>query len=218
MSRLDRIRERMRCEVPRNYTFTTHMLKLACLMLLPLPALIVLLIGCDMSMVTWLAVPLGLLLGNLIEYVTHRYPMHRYIMGGIMYKRHAGKHHVMFRHDMMTMTDPRDAYYVMMPALPAAMFMVVIGIITALVTWANVTAFGIVMCITLCVYIFTEELLHLSFHTESTWKNDGVWYSLLRHLGSNHRQHHDPKQMRTSAFNVTFPLFDWLFGTLPKKN
>lgn len=208
----------MRGEVPRNYTFTTHMIKLACLMLLPLPGLVVLLMMGGASMTALLAIPFGLVIGNLIEYVTHRYPMHRYIMGGLMYKRHAGKHHVMFRHDVMTMTDPRDAYYVMMPALPATMFMVMIGIITALVTLFDVSAFGVVTCMVLCVYIFTEELLHLSFHTESTWKNDGVWYAFLRRLGANHRQHHDPKQMRTSAFNVTFPLFDWLFGTLPSKN
>lgn len=218
MLRLDRIRERMRGEVPKNYTLSAHMVKLACLMLSPLPILITFLFMVDTTMLTWLAVPLGLVIGNLIEYVTHRYPMHRYIMGGMMYKRHAGKHHVMFRHDVMTMSDPRDAYYVMMPALPATMFMVVICIITALVALLNVTAFGIVTCITLCVYIFTEELLHLSFHVDSTWKNSGTWYSFLRRLGSNHRQHHDPKQMRTSAFNVTFPLFDWLFGTLPNKN
>ena len=61
-------------------------------------------------------------------------------------------------------------------------------------------------------YFLNYEVLHLAYHLpEQHWLARSRLVSKLRWL---HALHHDPRRMATSNFNISYPLCDWLFGTL----
>lgn len=61
-------------------------------------------------------------------------------------------------------------------------------------------------------YYLNYELLHTAYHMP-----DGHWLGrlgLVRRLCWLHQAHRDPRLMASRNFNITYPLGDWLFGTL----
>jgi sterol desaturase/sphingolipid hydroxylase (fatty acid hydroxylase superfamily) len=58
----------------------------------------------------------------------------------------------------------------------------------------------------LCGYVF-YEFVHLSSHAAVRWPG-------LAQLEAMHGRHHDEDSLRT--FGVTSPMWDWVFGTLPR--
>ena len=61
-------------------------------------------------------------------------------------------------------------------------------------------------------YYLNYEVLHTAYHMP-----DGHWLArigLVRRLRWLHQAHHDPRLMASRNFNITYPLGDWLFGTL----
>lgn len=58
------------------------------------------------------------------------------------------------------------------------------------------------------------EWCHLAYHMpESSWMGGNP---VIRWLRTTHTRHHDPRRMLRKNFNVTFPIFDALMGTLEK--
>lgn len=209
-------RERMRRHVPPGYSHLRHFLTLALLTLTPVPAFIWMLVMSGMTWLSLVGVPVGIIVGNFIEYMTHRFPMHRKMRGAgkALYKRHAGTHHAIFTDDDMVIDDPRDLYHVMMTPKPAVVFMLVIGaLVVSMWFYTGIPALAAVFGITLCGYFFAEEALHMSFHLRSTWEGGRPWNRLLRRIGEHHRAHHNPRVMREQNFAIALPIFDWVFGT-----
>ena len=64
-------------------------------------------------------------------------------------------------------------------------------------------------------YFMNYELLHLAYHLPDTHPLARVW--LVRRLGWLHRTHHDPRRMAHANFNISYPLFDRVFGTLRRE-
>ena len=61
-------------------------------------------------------------------------------------------------------------------------------------------------------YFLNYEVLHTAYHLpEGHWLARNALVKRLRWL---HTIHHDPRQMATRNFNISYPLCDWLFGTL----
>jgi hypothetical protein len=61
-------------------------------------------------------------------------------------------------------------------------------------------------------YYVHYELLHTAYHLAP-----GHWLAelrLVKRLQWLHRTHHDPALMARHNFNITWPMCDWLFGTL----
>ena len=164
----------------------------------------------------WLAVPLGLLYANLVEYLGHRHPMHRPWRGlGLVYRRHAGQHHRFFSDQAMPIDRLQDLRAVLFPPLLVGFFFGVFGtplwwllahFVSANVAWLFVAS-GI-------AYFLNYEILHLAYHLPDT--HPIARLGLVRRLRGLHTLHHDPRRMATSNFNITYPLGDWLFRTLRK--
>ena len=162
----------------------------------------------------WLTVPLALLYANAVEYLGHRYAMHRLLPGlGLVYKRHAGQHHRFFNQQAMSIDDLRDLRAVLFPPLLVLFFFGLFAFpVWLLLSWlasANVawlfTAAGL-------GYFLNYEVLHLAYHLpEDHWL---ARRTLVRRLRWLHRVHHDPRRMAHNNFNITYPLADWLCGTL----
>ena len=179
------------------------------------------LIGCLLMLdhvkpLEWLAVPLAIVYANLAEYIGHRFPMHRPWRGlGLVYKRHAGQHHRFFNHDSMPLGERRDLRAVLFPPHLVVFFFGGFGIpawfalqwlVSANVAWLFLAS-GV-------FYYVHYEVLHLAYHLP-----DAHWLarrSLVKRLAWLHRHHHDPSLMTTRNFNITWPLCDWVFGTLKR--
>lgn len=162
----------------------------------------------------WLTLPLALVYANLAEYLGHRFPMHRPFPGlRLIYRRHAGQHHRFFTEQRMPFDDLRDLRAVLFPPLLVLFFFGGFGLpawwllawlFDAHVAWLFIAG-GI-------AYFLNYEVLHLAYHLPP-----GHWLArraLVRRLYWLHALHHDPAQMAQANFNISYPLGDWLFGTL----
>jgi Fatty acid hydroxylase superfamily len=71
---------------------------------------------------------------------------------------------------------------------------------------------GWLFAITGLLYFLNYEYLHLAYHLpEHHWVSRLPFMARLKRL---HTLHHDQSQMAHRNFNITYPLGDWLFGTL----
>lgn len=174
------------------------------------------LLGIDGSptMLEWLAVPITFLYANMVEYWGHRTAMHRPVRGlGLVYRRHAGQHHRFFTDKAMSLEGERDLKAVLFPPILVSFFLIAFalpaGWLVATLTTSN-TAYLFVA--TALAYFLNYEVLHLAYHVpDSHWLSRVPGIATLRRL---HLNHHDPRLMTSRNFNITYPIGDWLFGTL----
>lgn len=157
--------------------------------------------------------PAAFLLANLLEYLAHRWPMHRRLPGaGVIFERHTIEHHAFFTADEMCVESPKDFSAVLFPAAGALFFMGPIAMPLALAVgaWISPNA-GWLLYATGLAYFLVYEWLHWSFHQPK-----GHWARKLpgvERLARLHRAHHDPGLMQRRHFNITFPIFDRVFRT-----
>jgi hypothetical protein len=161
-----------------------------------------------------LAIPAAFLYANLVEYIGHRWPMHRPFRGlGVIYKRHAGQHHRFFTHQAMPFDALRDLRAVLFPPSLVLFFFGGFGIPA---WWLLATLFGSnvawLFVATAVAYYLNYEFLHTAYHLPD--RHPIARIPLVRRLKWLHQTHHDPRQMAHVNFNISYPLGDWLFGTL----
>lgn len=166
--------------------------------------------------VDFLAIPIGFLVANFVEYVAHRYPLHRPMWPlRYVYKAHGIQHHRFFTGDSeahMTTSDPHDFAVVLFGPLSQAVLIVGAGLPAALLlgVLAGPNAawlFGAMAT----AYFLTYEWLHLLYHLPSS--NPLTRLPGIRALSRHHLAHHELRLMSKWNFNITFPIFDALFGT-----
>jgi len=168
----------------------------------------------DVLPLEWLTVPLAFAYANLVEYFGHRFPMHRRFPGlGAIYKRHAGQHHRFFTDEAMLVESRRDFRVLLFPPMLVIFFFGLFGVpvwfalkwaLSANVAWLF-TSVGL-------AYYLNYEILHTAYHLPEThWLARSRLVQKLRWL---HRTHHDQGLMAHANFNITWPIGDWLFGTL----
>lgn len=162
----------------------------------------------------WLAVPVALVYANLAEYVGHRWPMHRPWPGlKAIYKRHAGQHHRFFTREAMEVESVRDFRALLFPPVLVAFFFGAFGVPAwfALAWWLspNVAWLAIAAGV---AYFLHYEVLHSAYHLPAA--HPLARNRLVRRLRGLHAAHHDPALMTRYNFNITWPLGDWVFGTL----
>jgi phosphatidylglycerophosphate synthase len=164
----------------------------------------------------WLIVPVAFLYANLVEYFGHRFPMHRPFPGlKLIYRRHAGQHHRFFTDEAMPLDESRDLRAVLFPPLLVVFFFGGFALpawfVLAQAASANVAW---LMLATGIGYFLNYEFLHLAYH-----QPPGHWMTRVpgvARLSWLHRHHHDPRVMASRNFNITWPISDWLFGTLER--
>jgi len=161
----------------------------------------------------WLTVPIAFLYANLVEYAGHRWVMHRPVRGlGLIFHRHTHQHHRFFTSHFMAMDSRLDFRAVLFPPLLMVFFFgafaLPVGILLALLFSANVAWLFV---ITALAYYLNYELLHLAYHLPEYSR----WFALpgLKTLRRLHHAHHEPAVMSHRNFNITYPIFDLLFGT-----
>lgn len=162
----------------------------------------------------WLTLPLTFVYANLSEYWGHRMVMHRPIPGlRLIYRRHAGQHHRFFTHDTMGYDSTRDFKAVLFPPVLASFFLLAFAAPAGwLVAWFTTENCAWLFVATGVAYFYNYELLHLAYHLPDDHALSRLpGLAALRRL---HTAHHDTTLMSTHHFNITYPIGDWLFGTL----
>jgi hypothetical protein len=161
-----------------------------------------------------LTVPATFLFANFVEYRGHRGPMHRRRRGlAILFERHTQQHHRYFTDEAMSYESARDFKMVLFPPVMLLFFLgAVAAPVGALLFWLASRNVALLYVATGMGYFLCYEWLHFCHHLPADHPLARV--GILRRLRAHHQVHHDPAQMNTRHFNITFPICDRLFGTL----
>lgn len=166
----------------------------------------------------WAAIPAGFLIANFVEWFMHRGPMHHPTRGlRLMYQYHTLGHHRYFPHDAMEAASPEEFNMVLFSPASLAAFLLGFGGPIAALFFAVVSRNAGWIFTALAVdYYVLYEFFHLAYHLPAGHpiaRLPGM-AALRRH----HVHHHDEALMSRWNFNVTFPIFDVLFGTCWNRN
>jgi hypothetical protein len=166
---------------------------------------------------TWkqvLIIPLTFLYTNLFEYIGHRFPMHhQYQSLKAVFKRHTVQHHHFFTNEHMNCDSVNDFKIILFPPVLLIFFSLffVAPIFAFIFYFFSLNAALIYVATTLAYYL-NYEWFHLAYHLPET----NLVYHIpgLRALRSLHHNHHNHKLMDKHNFNISYPVFDFIFGSL----
>jgi len=160
-----------------------------------------------------LTVPVILVYAILAEYLLHRGPMHHNWPYLASVYEHTTIHHRYFTYDEYGYDDPGDFAALLLPVTIIGVlfvgFYLPIGVLLYFFVSPNM---AYLVVATALAYFLSYEWLHLAYHASEEALVSKL--PTIRALRSHHRLHHDPALMSRYNFNITIPLFDWLFGTI----
>lgn len=168
----------------------------------------------DVSALEWLTVPLTFLYANLSEYLGHRGPMHhktRFLTS--VFQRHSIEHHSFFTDEAATFESTQDYKAVLFPPILLVFFLIAFALPVGALLYVFLSPnIGFLFILTAVLYFLNYELLHFAYHT-----SDDSWLGrlpLIGRLRQHHIAHHNKRLMTRYNFNITYPICDYLFGTL----
>jgi sterol desaturase/sphingolipid hydroxylase (fatty acid hydroxylase superfamily) len=158
-------------------------------------------------------IPGVLILANAFEWWVHKNLLHkRRVPLHELFDRHTPLHHYIYEYDSMSMRSTREFRLVLIPAVGVlGVVLLAAPIAFALSRVVGSNAAWLFLG-TDAAYMSMYELLHLSYHLPSSHPIARI--GVIRRLSRQHTIHHRKALMQTKNFNVTFPLFDWILGTL----
>lgn len=167
----------------------------------------------DVRPLEWLALPGFWLFINMSEWHIHRDILHKptWPLRELFY-RHTPEHHVIFVRRDMAIRDPREFRLVLIPSYGiVAIFLTGLPITAGLAYFvsANVAACWVAVSM---LYTVSYEWLHLSYHLPADSRIGNS--ALIRAMRRSHATHHTPELMQKWNFNVTFPVWDWVRGSI----
>lgn len=170
----------------------------------------------NVSPLEWLTIPLTFLYANLSEYLGHRGPMHRKTRFlGAIFQRHSLEHHSFFTEEAASYDTTQDFKAVLFPPIMLLFFngcfALPVGALLYFLVSPNV---AFLFVLTAILYFLNYELLHFAYHMNpQTWVGRLPFMSRLRR---HHLRHHNTQLMTSYNFNITYPICDYLFGTVYK--
>jgi sterol desaturase/sphingolipid hydroxylase (fatty acid hydroxylase superfamily) len=208
-------REELRAEltgrIPSTYSPTLHLL---------LPSLGGLALGALAlsrveGLTAWqlLLVPVFFAFGNAVEWHVHRGLLHRRVRWlEVFYTRHTPQHHAVFVGQDMALRNARELKLVLLPAYAVFGIVILTSPLALLFLWLRQPNLAALWVATVVLYVLSYEWLHLAYHLpeESPIGRTRAIGYLRRH----HQLHHATNLMQRWNFNVTFPLWDHVRGTV----
>lgn len=160
-----------------------------------------------------LAIPVTLLAAFGFEWRAHKSILHRRLpLLGVLYERHELQHHVIYTDQDMAMRSKREWWFVLMPPYAIVLVFLTLVLPLAIVIERYVTTnVAMLVTATSMVFFLSYEWLHLAYHLPTDHPVGRL--PLIAKLREHHRRHHEPRLMKRWNFNVTVPVFDWLYGT-----
>jgi sterol desaturase/sphingolipid hydroxylase (fatty acid hydroxylase superfamily) len=140
---------------------------------------------------------------------------HKYKGFGLVYKRHTGQHHRFFDDNNMLCESTKDYKIILFPPILLVFFLfgfaLPIAIILQYFLSPNVAK---LFMLTAVFYYLNYEILHLSYHLPNTHILRKL--PIVNRLSNLHTVHHKTDSMQKHNFNITYPIFDIIFGTYKK--
>ena len=160
-----------------------------------------------------LSIPITLFASFAFEWRAHKSILHRrQPLLGLLYARHELYHHVIFTDRDMAVKSRREWWFVLMPAYAVVLiFLTMVLPIAFIIEQFVTTNVAMFVTITSMVFFLSYEWLHLAYHLPL--EHPIARLGIIAKLREHHRRHHEPRLMKRWNFNVTVPLFDWLYGT-----
>ncbi|MFQ5606015.1 MAG: sterol desaturase family protein [bacterium] len=161
-----------------------------------------------------LTIPATFLYANLVEYIGHKGPMHKKTrLLAMIYQRHTVEHHQFFTEQATTCESTHDYKAILFSPLMLifffGLFAVPVGLLLYFLVSPNVAFLFVASAM---AYYLNYDLLHLCYHlSEDSWVGRLPFMGVLR---NHHTVHHNQKLMNKYNFNITYPIFDHLFGTV----
>jgi hypothetical protein len=165
------------------------------------------------SLLSLLAFPIVLFLGNLAVYLIHRYPLHGfYRWNSYSYGSHTRRHHVFFKEDSVTFRGKSDWFTIFFPNEIVAGFVFIYHplfyfILKPILGHNTTTSYLMASSI----YFILYEVIHYSSHLPSDHFMMRV--PLIKIMRKHHQIHHSPRIMGKYNFCIVYPLFDYIFNT-----
>ena len=152
--------------------------------------------------------------GNLVEWLMHRYVMHRLVDVFALrsiYDRHTRQHHQYFTDSDVTIDTIREFRIVFFPWRVLAVFAtsgLLFGSIASVLVNPNA---GYILFITMVSQYLVYETFHFCCHCHDNWfvRNMPFVNTIRRH----HTAHHNQGIMMKYNMNLTFPIADWLMNS-----
>lgn len=166
----------------------------------------------DVQFWEWLALPLGLIFQNWGEYQVHKNMGHmKRRWSTLFYQRHTGDHHSFFVPGQMTYESAADWRIILFPP-----WLIVVFALGVLPLWWWLSQFNAnaaaLFCGAMLFGYISYEILHACEHLPEQHPLTRLpWICQIRVL---HALHHDRDLMHRYNFNITYPLWDWIYGTL----
>ncbi|HSN89724.1 MAG TPA: sterol desaturase family protein [Anaeromyxobacteraceae bacterium] len=162
----------------------------------------------------WL-VPAFVLLGNALEWHVHRDLLHRRTRPvQVLYLRHTPQHHALYPPDDMEVRSSRELRFVLLPAWAVAAILAIVSPFPVALALVGQRNLALLFVATTALYLTAYEWLHLAFHVPL---GRLAGFAPLRAARRHHQVHHASHLKNRWNFNVTFPLWDLLRGTLHRR-
>lgn len=162
----------------------------------------------------WICIPVTFVVANFVEYFGHRGPMHHYFKRmKLIFHRHTNEHHQFFTEHWMTCRSQRDFKIVLFPPIMLFFYLGAIALpMGFFLYYMHGWNFAMLYVITAMFYFMSYEVMHFFYHLD-----DDLWVSklpILRSLRAHHRTHHKLEIMSKYNFNITWPIADFVMGTI----
>lgn len=165
----------------------------------------------DIRFVDLLAAPMMVLIGTLIEYVAHRFVMHRRVpLLSVAWDAHTGRHHHYYLADAPTWDRPADIWLVLFSPSDVALLVGILLVPAGVLHRGLPPGSWAVGVATAIVYFLAYEAIHLASHLPADHALLRVpWLAAIR---QRHLRHHRLDDTHAN-YGVTNPLWDRVFGT-----
>jgi sterol desaturase/sphingolipid hydroxylase (fatty acid hydroxylase superfamily) len=156
--------------------------------------------------------PAFFLLCSLLEYLEHRFLLHRRTRAAsFAFEIHTLEHHRFFTDESYHPDDRRDFAFILFPPRLVAGYMLLVVPLFAAPAWLWLSPnAGRLVGATAALFFFAYEVIHLASHLGERFP---IRPRFLCALAEHHRVHHRTELMTAKNFNVVMPLFDRVFGT-----
>lgn len=159
-----------------------------------------------------LMIPASFVAANFVEYVIHRWPMHRKYPGAeVMLKLHM-VHHNYFYQDTYQIDGFHDYAMIVFP--PIVLNILAFGlapVLGAAVWWVLGKNSALLFYATVMGYYFLMQVIHVACHLDA--RNGLLEVPGLRYLWKHHEIHHNKRFMAYLNFNFIVPIADFVFAT-----
>jgi sterol desaturase/sphingolipid hydroxylase (fatty acid hydroxylase superfamily) len=208
------MRDELRAQVGRRYSGAAH-LAFTLVVSLGVTVLLYAQVRAPGPLVL-LTVPLFFVFCCLLEYLEHRYLLHRRTrLAAMAFRIHTLEHHRFFTDAAFEPESLRDyAFILFPPPLVLGYMLVIVPAFGGLFYLAVSPNVGWLVGGTAALFFFLYEVIHFASHLGDRFP---IRLAPLRRLAEHHRLHHRAALMTSCNFNVVCPIFDWAFGTLRRE-